>query len=327
MRRHFAQLAAAALLVVSSGCGLEVVNHSDSGFDGGVSDSGVGDGGAGGGDSGVDGGLDAGTDAGLDAGVDAGTDAGTPQPPFDAGNGNISIYVRGDLTPKSFADGNAGQTPSVQVMGVSRLDLMRSSSDPAPVTAFDHADSPALVDMLSPNASLVARVQSSNLPPGTYLYGRALMTLARVTVDATAHLGSFNPPGKLTITSALSDTTVAGVPWVKGRTEYEFLPSGSANPVAFSGFAPPLPNASGATVVQEPHRTWLVFPLSAPFIIDPLDTSPRSATIHYEIYKSFRWMDQSSLGYATDVFDLGPITMDAEPVRNFGATGYHTTSP
>jgi len=61
--------------------------------------------------------------------------------------------------------------------------------------------------------------------------------------------------------------------------------------------------------------------------LNPADTSPQSATIHYEVYKSFRWQDQASAGYATDVLDLNPIAMDAEPVKNFGATGYHTTSP
>ena len=310
MKTLWTVLAASALPLLVAGCDTDLIDHSvDAGVDV-VADQ----------DAGVDAG--AGFDAGTDAGVDAGTDAG-----FDAGIGNIEVFVHGDLTAKTFTDGYAGQTPSAQVIGISRLDLMTSSTDPAPVTAFDHGDSVAMVDMIQAASTLAGRANSSGIPAGTYPYGRVLMTLALVTVDATAHLGALNPPGKLTITSALSDTTVGGTAWVKGKTEYSFLANGAATPQGFTGLAPPLPNGPGVSIVQEAHRTWLVFPFTAPFIINPADTSPQVATIHYEVYKSFRWQDQTSAGYATDVLDLNPIAMDAEPVKNFGATGYHTTSP
>lgn len=267
----------------------------------------------GGQDAGFDGGAPA-DDAGVDLELDAGRDAGPP---------NLSIYARGDLTPKTFADGYSGQTPTAQEFGIGRLDLMASPTDTAPVTVFDHGDAPVLVDMLAPTPTLAGTGASASLPAGTYPWGRVQLTLVRTTVAATIHGGSATP-GTVTVVSALSDTAVEGVPWAQGRTEYT-VKAGVALSVTFPGAAPSFPSTSGGTVAQEAGRTWLVFPFTTPFVIDPEDPAPRAATITYDVYQSFRWQEQSAAGYASGAFDVDPASMSSEPVRNLGATGYHTT--
>lgn len=280
----------------------------------GTNDAGEADGGS---DAGSDGGI--GTDAGMDAGMDAGADAG-----WDAGQQNISIFVVGDLTPKTFTDGLSGQTPSAQEFGVGRLDLMTGPGDPSPVTVFDHGTAPVLVDMLSTQPTLAGQGASAAIPAGTYPWGRVALNLVRTTVATTAHAAGNAVPADVTIVSALGDTLVGGVAWAKGRTEYH-VKVGTTIDTTFPGTAPPLPATSGGMVVQDATHTWLVFPFSTPFVIDPTDSTPQVATITYEVFQSFRWEEQASPGFTGGVFDLDVATMSTEPVRNFGTTGYHTT--
>ncbi|MHB8873818.1 MAG: hypothetical protein ACYC8T_09060 [Myxococcaceae bacterium] len=312
MKSTWAVVAACAAVASFAGCEWESIEHADAGVDAGA-DAGAG----GGGDAGFDAGVDAGVDAGADAGLDAG---------FDAGIGNVSVYVVGDLTPKSFTDGYAGQTPSAQVFGIARLDLMKSAADPSPVTAFDHGTGAAMIDMISTTPTVAGRAPSSAIAAGTYTHGRVLMTLVRTTIDAVAHAGLV-VPGKLTVTSALSDTTVSGSAWAKGDTTYGFVPTGTTVGQSFTGPTPAMPSTAGGSVVQDASHTWLLFPFSTAFTIDPMDTTEVSATVHYEVYRSFRWQDQTATGYAAGVFDLDPGAMSSEPVRNFGATGYYTSTP
>lgn len=288
MKSIWAVIAVSTAAVFASGCGWNVVEH------------------------------------GSDAGVDGGFDAG-----FDAGTGNISVYVVGDLTPKVFTDGYSGQTPSLQEFGIARLDLMTGPADPAPVTAFDHGASFAVIDMLSSTPMLAGRAPSAALPAATYSYGRVLMTIVRTTVNATAHSGTgFSFPGKLTVVSALSDAVYLGSQRAKGYTTYGFVPDGAGVSFSFPGPAPVLPSSSGGAFPStDATRTWLVFPFSTPFVVSAGDSSPRSTTIHYEVFESFRWQDVQDAGYGAGAFDLDGPAMSAEPVKNFGATGYRTTTP
>ena len=100
-------------------------------------------------------------------GADGGPSGGSGGSLTDGGpaeEGTIEIYVQGELTPKVFSDGLSGQTPEDYVMGLSRFDLMRSATDPAPVTAFDHGARSVEVDMLG--RTLAGTARTAEIQPG-----------------------------------------------------------------------------------------------------------------------------------------------------------------
>lgn len=291
----------------------------DGGADAGSEDAALGD--AGLGDSGEDAGaMDAGAvDAGF-SDVGGGPDAqGSDR---DLGSGNIEIWVRGDLTPKTFNDGWAGQTPEAQTFSIGRLDLLRTATDTRPVVAFDHGQRPIPADMLG--RTLVGRVSSASIAAGTYRWGRVLLTSVELRVRATAHIPGlgFGVPGTITTIGALSNTELNGTPWMKGRAEYRFESAGQSYTIP--GILPPFPSTSGGSIVETSTATWLLFPFSTAFRVDPANTQPQSSTIVYDVYESFRWEDQTTAGFTVGVFDLDGASRSTEPVHQVGATNYRT---
>lgn len=291
----------------------------DGGADAGSEDAALGD--AGLGDSGEDAGaMDAGAvDAGF-SDVGGGPDAqGSDR---DLGSGNIEIWVRGDLTPKTFNDGWAGQTPEAQTFSIGRLDLLRTATDTRPVVAFDHGQRPIPADMLG--RTLVGRVSSASIAAGTYRWGRVLLTSVELRVRATAHIPGlgFGVPGTITTIGALSNTELNGTPWMKGRAEYRFESAGQSYTIP--GILPPFPSTSGGSIVETSTTTWLLFPFSTAFRVDPANTQPQSSTIVYDVYESFRWEDQTTAGFTVGVFDLDGASRSTEPVHQVGATNYRT---
>lgn len=257
---------------------------------------------------------DAGSDAGGDARPDGGSDGG-----LDGGAMNIAIYVVGDLGPRP-PDQYSGQTPRAQSVDISRFELLRSQSDPAPVTVFDHGSAPVRCDLLG--TTLAGKGSSDRIPAGSYTHGRALMGLFQATVEMTAHASGSSFPGTLTVTQAINATELNGQAWPKGKAEYAF--DYGVGKTSSPGLAQPLPSTAGGVLVEEGSRTWLVFPFSVPFLINPGDLSPRTATIVYYVHQSFRWEDQPKPGFDAGVFDYEVATNSTEPVRNFGARGYIT---
>jgi hypothetical protein len=253
--------------------------------------------------------------------VAAGPDA-TPSTPdagaADSGTGNVEVYVVGDLTPKSFPDaGVSGQTPNPNVMGLARFDLMLSSTDPTPAKVLDLGAQWIPVDMLGRTLAGVA--SSDAIPPATYTWGRVLLTMSRFTVDAQIHQGAYSVPGKLTVTTALSDTTIDGTAWPKGKAVYDVTAAG--NHSSASGTLPPLPSTAGGMTVEENGHTWLVFPVSPPFVIAQGDKTLHKVDIVYDVYQSFRWQELPTPGFTLGAFDIDAAGT-FEPVVNFGATGY-----
>jgi hypothetical protein len=148
--------------------------------------------------------------------------------------------------------------------------------------------------------------------------------MARFTVDATAHVASTAVPGELTVSAALSDTTIAGQPVTKGQAQFTFTAGAVSR--TLPGTLPALPSTAGGTVVEEGTQTWLAFPLGQPLVgLDPSDPRIIVGTITYDVFESFRWRDLDVTGYAVGVFDLDATQLTFEPVLNFGATGYHVT--
>lgn len=237
--------------------------------------------------------------------------------------GNIAVYVRGDSSPKGSSDGLAGQTPSEQVFTLRRLELLRSPGDPNPVVAFDHGPSDGVpVDMLAESPTLVGRAHSSLLPAGTHTHGRVDLRRVRTTIAATAHLSGLKVSARVTIDAALGDTEVDGDAWPKGTTSYTFT-AGRVRQ-SFRGPAPSSPQTPGGATVTDASTTWLVFPFTTPFVIDPDETEARSTTATDDVFGSLRWEDLASADYATGVFDVEASAGSTEPVRGFGVTAYRT---
>jgi len=288
----------AALVYLSlNGCGSSALQ----GLDGG---SAAQDGGAAGPDGGAeDGGLAG--DGGLS----------------DGGLGyHLNIYVKGDLTPKTFNDGFSGQTPSNFHMGLARFDLMTSPTDPSPVTVFDHGANYVEVDMLG--ETLAGKGDLRNIPPATYTHGRALITMSRFDIQTMVHVAS--PPvtvqGTVSVLTALSGCTLDGLPRSPGWAKFTF----HLTPYNVSriGTLPSMPSTGGGTIVRDNDKTWMVFPISPALLIVPnLQTSPK-ITIVFDVFESFRWQDLSTAGYTQGVFDT-ESSGGWEPVKNFGATDYH----
>lgn len=235
----------------------------------------------------------------------------------------LRIHVKGDLTPVTFTDGLAGQTPKSYTMGLVRFELMRSATDPSPVTVFDHGATPVQVDMLS--TTLAGSAPIADLTPGTFTHGRALLAYCIFTVVGTVHAG-LSLSGDLTVTGALSDTTINSKSYQQNQADYTFK-AGSIQQT-LPGTLPPLPSVGGGSVVQEEGKTWLVFSFPSPIVLQGIVSgdlaTPRdqSATIIYKVFESFRWQDQTKPGYAAGVFDVDALAMSFEPVVSFGATGY-----
>ncbi|MFO0726252.1 MAG: hypothetical protein U1E65_20880 [Myxococcota bacterium] len=240
----------------------------------------------------------------------------------DVGRGNIEVWVRGDLTPKTFNDGLSGQTPEAQTFSLGRFDLMRSANDTSPVVAFDHGDHPVAADMLG--RTLVGRVASASIAPGTYTWGRVLLTSAEIRIQATGHLPNIGIgiPGTITTLGALSDSEIHGSRWHKGQAEFRFDSGGRS--FTLPGTLPPFPSTPGGSIVETSTQTWLVFPFSTPFRVEAGNNQPVVTTIVYDVYQSFRWADQNTAGYAAGVFDVDGAAMSTEPIHSVGATNYRT---
>ena len=233
-----------------------------------------------------------------------------------AGDGTLSIWIRGDLTPQSFSDGLAGQTPKPYTMGLGRFDLMTSSGDPAPVIVFDHGAKPVEVDLLG--TTLGGSAKMSALKAGTYTWGRVLLTSSTFTVATTVHVG-VPVGGTIKVQTALSDTTLEGKPWTQGQTSFTFA-AGSFQQT-LPATLPPLPTTGGGSIVQTGGKTWLVFPFPSPLSVGP-SAKDHKATIVYKVFESFRWQDETKTGYTAKVFDADGLALSFEPVKNFGASGY-----
>jgi hypothetical protein len=255
--------------------------------------------------------------------ADGGADTARPE---DAGADDapgrevIEIYIEGDpITPKTYTDGYSGQTPRDFTMGLQRLELLRAADDPDPVTVFDLPSGYTEVDMSQKTLLGVGR--TGEIPAGSYSHVRALLIMARFTVDATAHSGSASLAGAVTVLDAISDATIDGTPLTKGQCRLHFESPSYSTTLTYT--LPPLATATGGTLVDDGPRTWLLFPFPLPIDIDPADTATHQATVTFETYESFRWEEKALSGYTTGVWDVAMATTDAEAVKSFGATGYH----
>ncbi len=248
------------------------------------------------------------------------TDGGTQDGALmaDGGAGLLRIYVQGDKRPTVITDKLSGQTPRDYKMGLARFELMRSATDPSPLTVFDHKDKPVMVDMLK--KTLVGQAELAKLTPGSYTHGRVLLTWCQFTVSATVHAAGLAVPGDIVVKAALSDTTHQGKAWKQGQATFTFK-AGTLQQTA-PGLLPPLPSTAGGAVVQQGGKTYMVFTYPAPIVIAPSAGKSYSGTMVYKVFESFRWQDEAKPNYKAKVFDVDGLGLAFEPVKGFGATGY-----
>ena len=255
-----------------------------------------------------------------------GAPTGDPTPPV--GDGSLEVRLRGDLTPRVLDDGLVGQTPQDLLISISRVDLLRSADDPAPVRVLDYAYGSPAVDM-STETVLGARA-TAELPAGTYSHARMLLAATSFTVDVVVHdVMMVGLPGEMAVVGAFSDTVIDGSPWSAGQAAYTVW--SDLDTTDLVGDLPPLPGTPDGTVVQDALGTWLVLPLDHPLTIAPGDAAGHRLTIVLRTYGSFRWQDQAEPadlalpgdeGWIDGAFDVDTFFGASEPMFGCDATGY-----
>jgi len=237
------------------------------------------------------------------------------------GGGSISIYLTGDLTPKTFTDGLQGQTPTSYLIALSEYWVQTSLSDPAPVFCFDAGAAPVVADLQ--HDTLIGVCQTQDIPTAEYTHGRVKVDWVTYTVHGTLHYQNMPLPGEFTFFRAYSDTTYNGDSYQAGQGTIAF--AGATQVTIPYSFDPPLslPGVNLETIAGE---FWMTFPYSQPLVVDQSNTNDHWARAHWEIFEGFRWQDDTTPGYTAGIWDVGVTVGETEEVFFAGVTGYHTTA-
>lgn len=234
----------------------------------------------------------------------------------------VEIHVRASTSPVPHDDGLSGQTPSVQKIGIRKLTMMTSDTDPSPLVVFDHGASAVEAGLDDGDDTVVATVPAASLKAGNYTIARVAIAHARYRVAATMHGLGQAVPGTFENLHVLSDgATVDGETFDKGHYRFTFEVGGT--PLATqSGEDSPLPlepSVGGITMDTEGSETAYVFPISVP--VEPALRGDVRMIFEVNTYDNFRWEDEAMNGYARGVFDVTPSSF--EPVKSFGANSFH----
>ena len=79
-----------------------------------------------------------------------------------------------------------------------------------------------------------------------------------------------------------------------------------------------LASSGGMTLETVGPDSFYVFPMHV--TIDPNEPKDQRIVCEVNVHESFRWKDEATSGYATNVFDTTPTTY--EPVMSFGASAF-----
>jgi hypothetical protein len=237
-----------------------------------------------------------------------------------SGSGQIAVHLRSSTSPFDHQDGLAGQTPTMHVAGLKSLKLLRTTDDPSPVTVFDLGADPVQVDFADGADTLVYTATAGDLPAATFTRARVVYSWVKYQVAATMHTNGLTLPGTFDNLQVLTDgTMVDGATYDAGHYDYLFTTSGMTFPA--SGENAPIPewsSAGGFEVVSENGEWAYYFPVTLP--VDPTLDTDVAVVLSVNMHESFRWQDEPTAGYATDVFDTTPTTF--EPVKQFGANTF-----
>ncbi len=257
-----------------------------------------------------------------------GGDAGTSVPAADAGSSeggdasggaNVEIHVVGSVAPVPHDDGFAGQTPSIERVGITSLRLFRDTSDATGLTVFDLGAHPVEASLADEADTIVARVPARSLAAGHFTVARVGVSHVYYRVAATVHAGAA-VAGQLETVQAMSDGAVIdGAPRSRGFYEstftsgaYSYGPTTGTNPV------PKIESTGGIRLDDSTKESAYVFPVDV--VVDPAVGHDVRVVFTVNVHQDFRWQDQAGPGYATGVFDTTTTTF--EPVMSFGANAF-----
>lgn len=238
-----------------------------------------------------------------------------------AASAKVEIRVRASTSPVSHDDGLAGQTPSDQRIGIRRLTLLRSATDPTPLVVFDHAATAVEVGLNDQDDTVVATVPVAALKAGNYTIARVSVTHVRYSVAATMHGPDRLVAGTFNNTQVLSDGVLLdGEQRNKGYYRFSFEVGGSpvAEQVGDEGPLPRAPSSGGITTEIADTETAYVFPVDVG--VPSKIAGDAKLTFEINAHESFRWRDEPAAGYRTGVFDVTPTSY--EPVERFGASSF-----
>lgn len=237
----------------------------------------------------------------------------------------LRIWIAGDKKPVSFTDGLAGKTPNDFTMGIQKFEILRSRTDPNPVTVFDFKDkfTQSSMDV----RTLVGAGFFSTIPKGTYTFGRTTVVNMSFNVPASAHAAGFAIPGLLKIYYAIGNHKDA-----KGKTYKIGDVAGS-----FDGAGQSFPYQTNIPVkfsLSDPEtwvetssgKTEFYFKIGKP-IDSSVVTQDVDVTLNFSIYEAFRWRDLDKPKYTKNVFDMTTSPSTSEQVLRYGANNYRITQP
>jgi hypothetical protein len=232
----------------------------------------------------------------------------------------VSIMVRGTTAPFAHADRLSGATPTKQIVALRSLYLLRSPTDANPVKVFDHGADAVEADLITGAPTEVATVVAKTLPAGVFTVAKAGVAYVRYSVRARMH-SVVALDGHYDNVQSLSDGAVIdGVVRDKGHFRYAFVSNGVTYGT-LEGEDAPVPavvSSGGLTLDTSGAQSFYVFPVQ--LAIDPNVAMDHEVLLELNVRESFRWQDQTAVGYAPGVFDTTPYTF--EPVVAFGANSF-----
>lgn len=248
-------------------------------------------------------------------------DAGTPDL-VGPSTGAISIYLKGDFTPKVLTDTLAGQTITDHRIAISKYYIQTSMNDPSPVLCFDHGQTPVVAEMEKDN--LMGSCKTSTIPTASYTHGRVKVDWIKFSVTGTVHFLSMPYPGSFTVFRAYSDTTYDGKTYKAGQGKVGYV---GIIPIELPVSYDPYPGVPGIKMEVDPNGDfWLVFPFSQPLLIVQHDNNQHWARFHWQMFEGFRWLEHNAVGYTNSTWDVAATPGATEEVISAGVTGFYITS-
>jgi len=245
--------------------------------------------------------------------------------PLDAAADPAKLAVRIQANQAVFqhADGLSGQTPKAVRGGIRSIRLYRDNNDPNPVELFDYGSNPVEVGYNNGDVTLLAQIEPSKIPAGTYTQIRMVQTHSRFRVDGAYHDAGKDMTGVFDDVLVMTDGTMLdGTMRNAGYFRYVFE-SSQGDKQEFTGdngMIAPYSTTAGAVAVVEQGQWAVYFPVQ---VTVPAQLPSGSAlNINVNMFESFRWKDMSGPGFQDGVFDATSISY--ELVERFGGNEFST---
>ena len=255
---------------------------------------------------------------------DAGALADGPSSTTPTG-AKVAIHLRASTSSVPHGDGLSGQTPIDQKIGIRKLTLFTSPSDPAPLVVFDHAAAAVEAGLNDRDDTVVATVPAATLKPGHYTLARVGISHVRFRVAALMHAAGQSTAGTFSNLQILADGSVVdGTPWKNGHYSYTFEVGGKpfGSQTGEDAYLPLIPSGGGITMETSAAETAYVFAINLP--VTPDVAGDVKIVFEINTHENFRWQDEAMTGYQPGIFDTTPATY--EPVKNFGANSFRVVA-